>query len=205
MLSSPLAPHEPGWFLLFLVILVGLVFSKPLGLWSFYSPRTVSVVVVFLLAFELWSLFFLLCFRFSVDRKAWTASHVFLVSAKLDLLRFAGDLASRPALLCSPAAYEAASSTTGGFWASTRGAWSSRAMGDLHVWEPRSFIPARLWGGFVLVGCPTAAGVVRGGACATRVGDRTVSSPGSFWAFLICVFFHYVYSCLFTVYLCNGL
>jgi hypothetical protein len=70
-----------------------------------------------------------------------------------------------------------------------RGAWSTRAIGDLRVCEPRSFFPAGIWGGFVLVGCPTAAGVVRGGTCATRAGDQTVSSPGSFWAFLICVFF----------------
>jgi len=62
---------------------------------------------------------FLLCFHFFflflADRKARAVLHVFPVSAKLDLLRFAGDLASRPALLCLPSAYEAASSTTGGF------------------------------------------------------------------------------------------
>jgi hypothetical protein len=54
------------------------------------------------------------------------------------------------------------------------------------------------------MGYPTAAGEVRGGACATRAGDQTVPSSGSFWASVICTFF-YVYSCLFTVYLCNGL
>jgi hypothetical protein len=40
--------------------------------------------------------------------------HVFLIFVKLDLQRFVGDLATRLALLCSPSAYEAASSTTGG-------------------------------------------------------------------------------------------
>jgi hypothetical protein len=49
----------------------------------------------------------------------------------------------------------------------------------------------------VLVGCPTVAGVVRGGACATRAGDRTVSSPGSLWASLICAFF-FMYILVFS-------
>jgi len=107
---------------------------------------------VFLLAFELWSfVLFLLCFRFFflflADRKARAVFCMcFRFFAKLDLLRFAGDLASRPAPLCSSSAYEAASSNSGGGLASTRGTWSSRARGDLRVGEPRSFFPAGFWG-----------------------------------------------------------
>jgi len=112
---------------------------------------------------------------------------------------------SRPAPLCSPSAYEAPSSNSGGVSASTRGTWSSRAMGDLRVGEPRFFFSGWVLGDFVLMGYPKAAEEVRGGACATRVGDQTVPSSGSFWASVICTFFLYVYSCLFTVYLCNGL
>jgi hypothetical protein len=74
------------------------------------------------------------------------------------------------------------------------------------AWESHAFFfSGWVLGDFVLMGYPKAAEEVRGGACATRVGDQTVPSSGSFWASVICTFFLYVYSCLFTVYLCNGL
>jgi hypothetical protein len=49
----------------------------------------------------------------------------------------------------------------------------------------------------------------KGGSGVARVLHAPVtgrfSSSSSFWASVICAFYHYVYSCLFTVYLCNEL
>jgi hypothetical protein len=76
---------------------------------------------------------------------------------------------SRPAPLCSPSAYEAPSSNSGGVSASTRGTWSSRAMGDLRVGEPRFFFFRLGFGGFRVDGVSEGS---RGGSgwsvCYTR-------------------------------------
>jgi hypothetical protein len=131
--------------------------------------------------------------------------HVFPVSFKLDLQCFAGDLATRPAPLCLPSAYEATTSTTGGVGPphAERGPHVPRVTGACESHAP---LFRQGFGGFHVGGVSDGSRGGLGVACVLHAPvTGRFSSSGSFWASVIYAFYHYVYSCLFTVYLCNGL